>query len=100
MVNKLAGELIFIIDLSTGSWITLLSIIKCPQKIIGMIVISSAPNFTEELIWNKIAVQKQNKLKLERIAKVSGIDSHYSHIYLISYKLILLYYSRLALTVI
>jgi len=89
VINKLAGEPILLVGSSMGSWITLLSAIKYPEKIIGMVGISSAPDFTEELIWNKITVQKQNELKSEGIAEVSGTDSNCSHVYPISYNLIL-----------
>ncbi len=89
VISKLSDGPVLLVGSSMGSWITTLGAIKYPEKIIGMVGISSAPDFTEELIWNKITPRKQAVLKAEGVAEVSGADPNCSHAYPISYKLIL-----------
>ena len=71
-----------------GAWITLLASIKRPNDIIGMVGISSAPDFSEELIWNKLTDSQKQKMKTDGICDIGGSDPNCKHIYPISFNLI------------
>ena len=79
---------VILIGSSMGAWITLLASMQYSQKIIGMIGISSAADFTENLIWDKLSIKEQNILQKNGIYNVRGNNPECSHTYPISYDLI------------
>jgi len=88
VIDKLAKQPVLLIGSSMGAWITLLTSIKRPNDIIGMVGISSAPDFSEELIWNKLTNIQKEKMKTDGICDVGGSDPNCKHIYPISFNLI------------
>lgn len=88
VIDKLAKQPVLLVGSSMGAWITLLTSIKRPYDIIGMIGISSAPDFSEELIWNKLTDSQKHKMTTHGICDVAGSDPNCKHIYPISFNLI------------
>lgn len=88
VIDKLTTEPVLLVGSSMGAWITLLASIKRPNNIIGMVGISSAPDFSEELIWNKLSYTQKQKMKTDGICDVGGTDPNCKHIYPISFDLI------------
>ncbi len=61
VVDALGGEDIILVGSSMGAWLALLVTLARPQKIKALVGVASAPDFTEELIWNKLdAAQKSD----------------------------------------
>lgn len=89
VINELVNGPFLLIGSSMGSWITMLKSLENNKNLIGMVGISSAPDFTEKLIWNKITNDQKNTMKRTGVVEVSGSDPNCSHSYPISYKLIL-----------
>lgn len=56
-----------IIGSSMGAWIALLLAIARPEKIVALLGIAAAPDFTEELIWQTLSPQYQEKLLREKV---------------------------------
>ena len=89
IINSLTTGAVLLIGSSMGAWITMLQTINHPTNIIGMIGIASAPDFTEELIWNKLTKTEQNNLMKNGLVEVRGEDSSCKHSYPISSQLII-----------
>jgi len=87
VINKLTETPILLVGSSMGGWITMLSALSNPQ-IIGVIAISAAPDFTEELIWDKATKQQQKDLETKDICEFKGPDPECDYSYPISYQLI------------
>ncbi len=88
IIDKLAKHPVLLVGSSMGAWITLLASIKRPNDIIGMVGISSAPDFSEELIWDKLTEDQKQKMNTEGICDVGGTDPNCGHVYPISFDLI------------
>ena len=85
IINSLAKEPVILIGSSMGGWSMLLNAIKHPKKILGLIGIAPAPDFTESM-FNKLSQNKQNTLLSNGYVE---IPSDYSDTpYIISKKLI------------
>ncbi len=52
-----------LIGSSLGGWLMLLATLARPNRIVGLIGIASAPDFTENLIWEKLKPEEQKELK-------------------------------------
>lgn len=82
VIDKLTNHApILLIGSSMGGWITMLRAIKSPDNLIGMIGISSAPDFTEELIWDKLTEAEKETLMHKGIVEIIGEDSKCNQIY-------------------
>ena len=46
-----------------GGWLMLLAAIERPSKVSALIGIASAPDFTEDLIWDKLSPTQQKELQ-------------------------------------
>ncbi|WPY00804.1 Alpha/beta hydrolase [Candidatus Trichorickettsia mobilis] len=86
ILNKLVTGSIVLIGSSMGGWLSLLQAIKNTHNLLGIICISAAPDFTEELIWKKLPLVQQTKMQKDGVLEVSGscCDTKYP----ISYKLV------------
>ena len=51
VIDNIATDSVILVGSSMGGWLSLLSAIARPQKVVGLVGIASAPDFTEELIW-------------------------------------------------
>ncbi len=50
-----------------GGWLMVLTALARPERIAGLLGISSAPDFTEELIWNGLNAEMREKLHSDGI---------------------------------
>lgn len=56
-----------LIGSSMGGWLMLLAALQRPDRIHALIGIASAPDFTEDLIWNKMSKDEQRELQEKQI---------------------------------
>jgi pimeloyl-ACP methyl ester carboxylesterase len=56
------GELI-LIGSSLGGWLMILAALARKDRIVGLVGLASAPDFTEELIWDKMTLEEKAELK-------------------------------------
>ena len=60
---------------SMGGWISLLCALARPKEIYGIVCVASAPDFTEDLIWNQLSESQQEEIYKEGILH---LNSEYS----------------------
>jgi uncharacterized protein len=90
VIEKLTNGPVILIGSSAGAWISLLKTINNDQNnIAGLICISAAPDFTEELIWQNLTSAEKAQLQRKKIIEVKGSNPNCDHSYPISYDLII-----------
>ncbi len=52
---------------SLGGWLMVLTALARPERIRGLIGIASAPDFTEELIWNGLKAEERQRLHTDGV---------------------------------
>jgi pimeloyl-ACP methyl ester carboxylesterase len=52
---------------SMGGWLMVLTALARPERIAGLIGISSAPDFTEELVWNGLSAEERATLQSDGV---------------------------------
>jgi pimeloyl-ACP methyl ester carboxylesterase len=88
VLDQLIDGPVILVGSSMGAWITMLKTLNSPEKIAGMVCISAAPDFTEELMWDKMTHGEQKQLVDSGYAKITGSSPDCNYTYPISYKLI------------
>ncbi len=63
VIDQLTDKPQILIGSSMGGWIMLLAALARPEKIIKLIGIAAAPDFTEELIWNQLSIEQKNLIQ-------------------------------------
>ena len=76
-----------LIGSSMGGWIMLLAALKRPERIAALLGLASAPDFTEELIWNKMTDSQKEEMATK--GQVDFSNEFCTDAYPISSKLIL-----------
>ncbi|HJD55959.1 MAG TPA: alpha/beta hydrolase [Rickettsia endosymbiont of Pyrocoelia pectoralis] len=85
VLDKLIEDQAIIVGSSMGGWLALLTALKFPNKVKGLICLAPAPDFTEE-IWQNISAEDQIKMQKEGVLEIGGKRCSYT--YPIGYKLI------------
>ncbi len=88
VIEQLTTGPVILVGSSLGAWISVLAGIVLPQRIAGIITISAAFDFTEELIWNSLSLEQKNKLEKDGICEIGGANPDCSRKYPISLNLI------------
>jgi pimeloyl-ACP methyl ester carboxylesterase len=52
---------------SMGGWLMLLLALKRPERIAGLVGIAAAPDFTQDLVWEKLTPAQQAELKAKGV---------------------------------
>lgn len=84
--NVLDEKKYVLVGSSMGGWIMLLLAMLRPEKFVGLIGLAAAPDFTEELIWNKLC--KSDKLKAQEIGFVNKENDELQEQFPITFKFI------------
>ena len=88
VIQELADAPILLLGSSMGAWLALIATNLHPEKIIGVITLAAAVDFTEELMWNKFTKQEKEIIKKCGIYEVRGNNADCMELYPVSYKLI------------
>jgi len=88
VIDELSNAPVLLIGSSMGAWITMLAAENRPNDILGMIGISSAPDFSEELIWDKLTDEQKQIMQSTGIYDVTGTGKDCDNSYPISFNLI------------
>jgi pimeloyl-ACP methyl ester carboxylesterase len=83
-----ADEQILLVGSSLGSWIACLAAKLHPEKIIGVVTLAAALDFTEELIWNPLSEKEKQLFKEKGLYEAKGSNKDCAATYPISYQLI------------
>ncbi len=80
VIDELTDGRQVIIGSSMGGWLMLLTALQLPQKILALIGISSAPDFTEDLIFKQLSNAQIEELDSHEIIDFSPRqDNHYTY---------------------
>jgi esterase/lipase len=78
IIKKLVkNSKIVLIGSSMGAWIGIILIKYFYKRIKGFVGIAPAPDFTEELIWKKLNITIQNKIKKNKIYKLKSSHNNF-----------------------
>lgn len=88
VIRQLTAGPVILVGSSLGGWISVLAAMIVPERIAGIITISAAFDFTEELIWNGIDSEQKSRLQKDGICEIGGTNQDCSRKYPISLKLI------------
>jgi len=64
LIDRLTTGPLLLVGSSMGGWIALLAALARPARIVGLIGVAAAPDFTEELMWQ--AMMPAERTELER----------------------------------
>jgi pimeloyl-ACP methyl ester carboxylesterase len=62
MIDNITSGPVIVVGSSMGGWLALLTALKRPQRIVGLLGIASAPDFTQELMWNNFSKNQQDEV--------------------------------------
>lgn len=88
VVDALSNGPVFLIGSSLGAWISFLTALELPKKILGIISISAGFDFTEELIWQNLKPEDKETLQNEEIYYACGTHAECTTKYPIKMSLI------------
>ncbi len=67
VINELTSGKQIIIGSSMGGWMMLLTVLQFPERIAALIGISSAPDFTEDLIFKQLSDMQKEELDSKNV---------------------------------
>jgi pimeloyl-ACP methyl ester carboxylesterase len=62
IIDALTDGPLILVGSSMGGWLALHSAIQRPQRVVGLIGIASAPDFTQELMWEEFTENQQDEM--------------------------------------
>ena len=69
-IDHLTEGPLILVGTSIGGWLMLLTALKRPERIAGLIGIAAAPDFTEDLIEKELTAEQKAALKRNGIVKI------------------------------
>lgn len=72
VIDELTKGKVILVGSSLGGWLMLLAALERPERILGLIGVASAPDFTEKLIFEAMTKQEQNILVEEGVFQLTS----------------------------
>ncbi|MFN9477614.1 MAG: alpha/beta hydrolase [Rickettsiales bacterium] len=88
VIQELTEGPVLLVGSSMGAWLALIAAKLTPQKVIGVITLAAAADFTKELIWDKFTNEEKDIIKKQGIYDVCSNNPECNESYPISYNLI------------
>ncbi len=67
IIDQLTNKPQILIGSSMGGWMMLLAALARPEKIVGLVGLAAAPDFTEELIWEFLSYEQKQKIEEDKM---------------------------------
>jgi pimeloyl-ACP methyl ester carboxylesterase len=77
VIDQLTTKNLIIVGSSMGGWLMLLASLARPERIKALIGIAAAPDFTQDLIWDKLTTREKQILVDKKIVKPKLNDCNY-----------------------
>ena len=85
MIDRLTTGDIILVGSSMGGWIALLAALARPERVVGLVGIAAAPDFTEKLMWEAMSPAERTKIQRDGVLHV---PSQYGAAYPVTLRLI------------
>ena len=86
VIDALTEGPLILVGSSMGGWIALLAALARPDRVRGLIGIASAPDFTEDLIWNRLSAEQGRRFQAS--GELSAPSAYESELIPITYRLV------------
>jgi len=86
VIDRLTQGPLILVGSSMGGWIALLAALARPDRVRGLIGIASAPDFTEDLIWNRLSAEQGRRFQAS--GELSAPSAYESELIPITYRLV------------
>src|SRR5581483_3231650 len=63
MLDRLTGGAQILVGSSMGAWLALLAALARPQRVVGLLLIAPATDFTEELLWESFPPEVRHEIE-------------------------------------
>ncbi len=67
IIDKVTTGPLILVGSSLGGWLMMLAALHRPERIVRLVGISAAPDFTEELMWNELSAQQKQQLEADGV---------------------------------
>lgn len=85
VIDRLTTGDIILVGSSMGGWIALLAALARPERVVGLVGIAAAPDFTEKLMWEAMSPAERTKIQRDGVLHV---PSQYGAAYPVTLRLI------------
>jgi len=69
-IDRLTSGKLVLVGSSMGGWIALLAALTRPRRVVGLVGIAAAPDFTQRLMWDAMAPSEQAVLRRDGVLLV------------------------------
>ncbi len=69
-IDRLTEGKLILVGSSMGGWIALLTALKRPERIAGLIGIAAAPDFTQRLMWDSMTFEERARILREGVLHI------------------------------
>jgi pimeloyl-ACP methyl ester carboxylesterase len=69
-VDRLTEGSVILVGSSMGGWLALLTALQRPDRVVAILGIAAAPDFTENLMWEAMTFEERSRLMLEGLIEV------------------------------
>jgi pimeloyl-ACP methyl ester carboxylesterase len=78
IIDAVTEGSIVVIGSSLGGWLALLVALSRPERVVGLIGLAAAPDFTEELMWDRFDAAQKRQIMSQGVVKLaSNYDEPY-----------------------
>jgi pimeloyl-ACP methyl ester carboxylesterase len=70
VLDRLTEGKLILVGSSMGGWLALLTALKRPERIAGLIGVAAAPDFTEKLMWESMTFEERARLTREGVLRI------------------------------
>lgn len=67
VIDSLGADRNIFVGSSMGAWIALLAALERREKAVGLVGVSSAPDFTEKLIWERFSSEQKRNIERDKV---------------------------------
>lgn len=72
IITKIAMAPVVLVGSSMGGWLTLLASVKLPELVKAIVCLAPAPDFTENLVWNKLSDTQKELMQKQGYLNIPG----------------------------